>query len=711
MIFRWDTIPLLRILFPLVIGILLFLNFDFSFHFSPIHFSIFTALFISILLWIRSRKVRFRYRWVFGTLVALLLVVMGFHRSQQKTEILKKEHFSNFLQDSSFLYLQIEAPLEEKEKTFKAEVKVLQVVNGLQSHNAIGKALAYFQKSEEVATLKYGDIVLTNSTFRQLEAPKNPDGFDYAAYMRNFQVYHQSYIRTDQWQETGKNAANPFFQKVYQIRNYFLQVIENKVGSTAEIGVASAILLGYKANLDDEVRETYANTGAMHILAVSGLHVGIIFIIINRMLFFLEKIHKRGKILKFILVIVVIWAYAFITGLPPSVSRAATMFTIFAIGELFSRRAFSFNALAASAIFLLLYNPYMIKMVGFQLSYAAVAAIMWLQNPIYRLIEVDNKLLDYIWKISSVSIAAQLGTAPLSVFYFHQFPTYFWLSNLVVIPAAGFILTIGIALLLLGNIPFLGDFLGVALKGLINSVYNSLQLIQYLPFSTIEGLVITDLQFWFLYVGMISTVLFFIFNQFKYLQVSLVMMLCITGLSAWHQFQSLQQKELVVYHISKETGIEFIAGKKSYLIGNEDVLKEKGSDLFQYNIAPHQLMSSISSLQFLNFNESTPPSPSIIKQLIFDAPFVQFYDKKILLLDDKTALPSDLKENIRVDYLILTRNPRISLQKALDWLDAKQIIFDVSNSYWQVNRWKSECELHGLNCHDVREKGAFVVNF
>lgn len=710
MVFNWDTVPLLRILFPLVIGILLFINFDLPSHFTSTHLIIIVSLVISILLLIRRRTLGIRYRWIFGTLATFLLIVIGYVRTQQSTNILQKEHFSRFLEDSSYVLMQIETPLEEKEKTFKAEVKILQVVNNLHSQLTTGKALVYFQKSESVTELKYGDVILTNSAFRQLEGPKNPHGFDYAAYMRNFQVYHQSYIPTNQWHKTNKNYANSFFQKVYQTRAYFLQVIEDKVGTTSEIGVASAILLGYKANLDDEVRNTYADTGAMHILAVSGLHVGIIFIIINNLLFFLEKIHRRGKILKFFLVIVVIWGYAFITGLPPSVSRAATMFSIFAIGEVFNRKAFSFNALAASAILLLLYNPYMIKMVGFQLSYAAVAAIMWLQQHIYRLFQAKNYLLDYIWKISSVSIAAQLGTAPLSVFYFHQFPTYFWLSNLIVIPAAGIILIVGVSLLLLSNIPYLGDLLGIVLQGLINSVYNSLQIIQWLPYSTIEGLVITDLQFWFLYGVIGAGALFFVLNHFKYLQLSLALILCLTSTFAWQQYQSMQQKQLIVYHLPKEGAVDFIIGEQSHLMGQEDLWQEKESDKFQYNIAPNQLMSNVSAIQFASFNESSPKTTAD-SQLIFEAPFVQFCGKKVLLLTDTTSLPPILMKRVKVDYLILTQTPRVSLQKTLDWLEVNKVIFDASNSYKQVNQWKSECELYGLSCHDVREKGAFVVSF
>ncbi len=714
MFFNWQAVPLLRILLPFVMGILLFTNFDHPINLSSVHLISTLCICFAVLLVLRKYKMKYQHRWFFGIIMFFLLIIMSFVRTKHSTEILKKDHFSHFLQDSTYVLMQVETPIEEKEKTFKAEVKILELNNKSQVHKVIGKALVYFQKSEAAEALKYGDIVLTNSTFKRLEGAKNPHAFDYAAYMQNLQVYHQSYVRSNQWQKMDGNNAHFFYQKIYHIRAYFLQMIADKVGTPSEIGVASAILLGYKANLNDEVRDTYANTGAMHILAVSGLHVGIIFILINKLLFFLEKIHKRGRLLKFVLVITGIWIYAFITGLPPSVSRATTMFSIFAIGELLNRKAFSFNALAASAIILLCYNPYMIKMLGFQLSYAAVAAIMWLQRPIYQLFTPHNRLLDYVWKISSVSIAAQLGTIPISVYYFHQFPTYFWLSNLVVIPAAGLILIVGIALFLLGSLPyvgvFLGNILGLLLKGSIYFVYTLLQWIQILPHSVIEGLVITDLQFWFLYGGIIALVFFLIFNYYKYLQWTLAIILLISCTYAWKQFSLVKQKQMVVYHIPKDSAVELVHNNESHLIGNEALLKEKESDKFQYNIAPNQLMSSIEAMQLI-----TSPSIDTLQiskdNIRFDSPFIQFYDKKILLLDETTLLPNDLSKKIEVDYLILKNNPRISLQKSLDWIEVQQVVFDVSNHYKKVSRWKSECEKHGLNCHDVREEGAFVVNF
>ncbi len=713
MVFNWDTVPLLRILLPFLMGILLFTNSPLPNYLTSTHLlsiAIFSMLVLFLCYQQSQQKLTYRYRWVFGAIATFLLLIGGFVRTQQMTDILQKNHFSHFLTDSSHVLMQIETPIEERAKTYKAEVKILEVVNGPQSQSVIGKALVYFEKSTEVSDLQYGDIVLSNSLFKQLEKPKNPHAFDYAAYMRNFQVYHQAYLPTGKWYKTDRNDAKPFFESIYQTRAYFLKIIEEKVGSPAEIGVASAILLGYKGNLDEEVRETYANTGAMHILAVSGLHVGIIFIILGWTLSFIDRLHKRGKQIKFVFVIVLMWGYAFLTGLPPSVFRATTMFTIFGIGKILNRKAFSFNSLAASALILLCYNPYMIKMVGFQLSYSAVAAIMWLQSPIYQFFTAKNKLLDYGWKISSVSIAAQLGTAPLSMYYFHQFPTYFWISNLIVIPAASLILSVGIGLLIFGAVPYLGDWIGILLEGIIQIVYKLLQFIQFLPFSTVEGLVIGEVQFWLLYGAMASVVFYCLSNQVQHFKIGLATIVLMIGAHGFQDLQSIQQKQIVVYHAPKNGVLELIGGKQSHLIGGETLLEGEQNKTFQYNIAPNQLMAGIQKSELISSfsmnNWQSQPN------LHVELPFLQFYDKTILLLNETSPLPNHLDEKLEVDYLILTQNVRFSLKRALDWLVVREkIIFDTSNKYQKIQRWQSECAEYGLDCYNVYEQGAFVVKF
>ena len=206
-----------------------------------------------------------------------------------------------------------------------------------------------------------------------------------------------------------------------------------------QLKVASALLLGYRENLDKELVKSYASAGAMHVLAVSGLHVGILYLLLTRIFSFLKKVKKvkNGKFILTILIVSFLWFYAIMTGLSASVMRATTMFSFIVIGnELLNRKTSIYNTLAVSAIILMIINPFIVYQVGFQLSYVAVVGIVYLQPKLNRLFYSRYKLVRGVWAITCVSLAAQIATFPLSLHYFHQFSTYFFISNLIVIPAS-----------------------------------------------------------------------------------------------------------------------------------------------------------------------------------------------------------------------------------------------------------------------------------
>ena len=243
------------------------------------------------------------------------------------------------------------------------------------------------------------------------------------------------------------------------MRDKLLNILKENGLKNNELAVASALILGYKDDLGEELKHSYSSAGATHVLAVSGLHVGIIFLVLNFLLNILDK-NDRFKISKAILLICFLWAYATITGLSPSVVRAATMFSFVTIGKSFGKSSSIYNTLCASAFVLLVYNPYLIMEVGFQLSYLAVVGIVYFQSIIYKWIYVKNKFLKYIWMITSVSIAAQLTTFPLGLLYLHQSPTYLFASNLFVIPGAMLIIGLGILLFITSWIPLISGGIG-----------------------------------------------------------------------------------------------------------------------------------------------------------------------------------------------------------------------------------------------------------
>lgn len=222
-----------------------------------------------------------------------------------------------------------------------------------------------------------------------------------------------------------------------------------------EYSVAAAILLGYDDELPPELRQNYVTAGSMHVLCVSGLHVGIIFLVFSTILSFLDKYGAVFKILKFCILLLIMWTYAFIAGLAPSILRATIMISFIVIGKIIKRNGVIINSIAASAFVILAIEPEDLFNIGFQLSYAAVIGIVVLQRPIYNVFYIKNKILDKIWELTSVTLAAQFATAPFTIFYFNQFPLYFWLSNLFMTPLSTVVIIGGMIMLLVSFIPYL----------------------------------------------------------------------------------------------------------------------------------------------------------------------------------------------------------------------------------------------------------------
>ncbi len=249
-----------------------------------------------------------------------------------------------------------------------------------------------------------------------------------------------------------------------------------------EFGMLSALTLGYKDALAPELRESFSTTGAMHVLAVSGLHVGIIFVVFGFLFSFMDR-WRLGKRLKPIVIIFLLWCYAFITGLSPSVLRSSVMFSCMVLSGVFGRKSNTYNNIFLSAFFLLFFNPNLLFDIGFQLSYSAVLAIVYFQPKIAGLIYVKNRWLRWAWELAAVSLAAQLGTAPFSVFYFHQFPNYFLLSNFVVIPAATLILYAAVALFVFSPVPYVNVAVAFVLKWILKIMYACIVWIEHLPYS------------------------------------------------------------------------------------------------------------------------------------------------------------------------------------------------------------------------------------
>jgi competence protein ComEC len=367
-------------------------------------------------------------------------------------------------------------------------------------------------------------------------------------------------------------------------RKKLVAVIESKIPNPESQQIAAALILGQKENLDRDIKNAYSETGTMHILAVSGLHVGIIYAIL---LFPLKGIRLKSNQRKVYLtgVILLIWVYAVLTGFSPSVIRAATMFSLFTAGQMRKRKPSSFNILAFSAMLMITFNPAVIYEVGFQLSYAAVAGILLIQPLILRYWLPPNRVLEYGWQLTTVSIAAQLGTFPLSVYYFHIFPSYFLLANLIVIPLSFVVMSVGVTFLALSWVPGIVDALGWIVSVLIELQNWLTRAIQYFPGGNLDRLTISFAGMILVWGLLLVWANWEFGNRKKLLYVSICLFLVWSGDRAFREW-SRPAQELIVFSGKGGMLLDFKIGRH-YLSWNESFPPEQIS----FAIDPERIAS------------------------------------------------------------------------------------------------------------------------
>ncbi len=575
---KLSHIPLLRLLFPFVAGIISVVYFKPNIYYL---LSCFGFLLISYFLIILIKKLNnsFKTRWVFGVLLYLNMFLAGACLTSYQYKNTNKTTAQFTESTNQLLIGEIIEPVQIKENTIKAILAIKGVKSDKKWLKSDGKVIIYLQKDSLSNLLTIGDVLSFEPKLENVPPPKNPNEFDFRKYLSYHLIHQQAFLRSNNWQLVNKAATSGIFKFANDARNKLISILENKGVKGEDLAIASALILGYKDNIDAELKSAYSSAGAMHVLAVSGLHVGVIFFIFNQLLVFLEKL-KYGKIIKGAILIILLWSYALLTGLSPSVMRAATMFSFIVAAKMTNRNSSFFNTLAASALVLLIYNPLLIMEVGFQLSYLAVIGIViiqpWINNWFYTRWWLPRK----IWEITAVSIAAQIATFPLSLLYFHQFPNYFMFSNLIVIPLALAILSLGIVTLCFAFIPVIGDYLALGLNYLIKFLNYSVNLINELPYSLTENIRFSVIDAWLIYLAIVFLISLIAYRKFKFLLVACLLLIFFLGNNSWVNYNSLKQQKIIIYNIPQYSAINFIDGDDNILVSDIKLTENRSKLMF-----------------------------------------------------------------------------------------------------------------------------------
>ncbi len=698
----WNQAPFIRLILPFIAGILSAIYFPFQLAYSIYIIAVLAAI-IALIILIPRLNISYRKSWWFGVIINCALFIFSYQLTISKTEKFATNHFSKFTDSTQYVYAKLNESYLEKEKSLKAVLEVIAVKQIGNWKKTCGKAMIYFKKDSRSLKLKYGDEIVMRVNFKEVPPPQNPGEFNYKKFLAFHNIFHQAYLKNNDWVYSGHNSGNPILTTSINLRNSLLNAFIANHILNDEFAVGSALLLGYVDKLDADILTAYASTGALHVLSVSGLHVAIVYVVFNWLLFFFNKI-KYGLIIKAVILLLLLWFYAILTGSSPSVLRSAAMLSFIIIAKTFNRNTNIYNTLAASAFFLFLFNPYLILDVGFQLSYIAVIGIVYIQPMIYNWFEVNNWLLEQVWAITAVSIAAQIATFPLGLYYFHQFPNYFLLSNLIVIPLSTVIIYLGLSVLAFVKISILVKYLAIGFSWSVWLLNSSVKQIESWPYAVQQGISITVFDTLFLYALIVSLLLYFSKKQFQYLFFAMslgIILLCSQLIEQYGQFT---QKKMIIYNIPKTSAIDFICAKTNLLL--TDTAFAKNENGLKFRIKNNWSESGMNDTKIISGNFET-------NNLIIRNNFIQFFDKRIARVNEKEVLKTKNimpQKPLQVDYLIISRNPYLHISEIVKLFDAKTIIFDSSNSQYNINKWKSECNTLSQSYYSVIDSGALVVN-
>jgi competence protein ComEC len=450
-----------------------------------------------------------------------------------------------------------------------------------------------------------------------------------------------------------------------------------------ELAIINALLLGQRQDISEEIYNSYTRAGAIHILAVSGLHVGIVLLLLSFVLKPVEYI-RHGKTIKVLMILFFLWGFAIVAGVSASVTRAVTMFSIVAIAMHWKRPTNIYNTLAISMFILLLFKPMFLFDVGFQLSYLAVLSIVTIQPILYKIWKPKLKVFDFFWKILTVTIAAQFGVVPISLYYFHQFPSLFFISNLAIIPFLGFILGLGILVIFLAVLNVLPEFLASIYGQTINAMNLIVNWVSSQEQFLFRNISITLLQVIVCYLLIITFVKYITKRSYANLRLLLIAILILQSVFIYTAFIN-SNEEFIIFHKSRYS-----------LIGIKN-----GKNLLAYHDFDRLVMDKdkmITNFKIGNFiSKMEQDSMKTVYRI---------KDKNLMVIDSFGIYNV---KSFKPNYVLLRNSPKINLNRLIDSLQPEMIIADGSNYKSYVNRWENTCKNKKLLFHSTSEKGAFII--
>ncbi len=697
--FRWTPYVFVRFTLFLSAGIVLHACFPAA------SMSVITAAFVfclilyGILWFIRHRDLAL-VPILTGIVAGMLTAAFGWLVTWHATDAHQPDHVVHRYADMDYYIGTVVSEVQTRAKNYRLVVSVQQIRRGLKWERAQGKVLLY--TSRQSAKPAYGDRLLVRGRPQKLQPPANPGEFDYQHFLSLQQIHLQQFVRVNSFQIYAHAPTNHLYRWSLRLRSWADGVLHQYMPQPQEYAIVSGLVLGIRDGMDNELKNAYTAAGAMHILAVSGAHVIVIFQLIVGLLGWTRRF-PYGNWVFACLALVLLWFYACVTGLSASVLRAVCMFSLIILGKAANRKGNLFNTLGISAFGLLCYDPYLLQDVGFQLSYLAVAGIVYLHPRIYHWWNLNNRWLDKLWESVSISLAAQLAVFPLILFYFHQFPMYFLLANLCMIPLSVGILYGGLALLTFSWIPYVAQGLAFVIHWGTWLLNQMAFVTERTPGAVVQGIHVGRWELGVLYLCLLVALYFFYrpsLHRWAWIAAGL---LGVVGSQNYSKYAYHDQQLLAVYAIPGHSTLDVMEGKYHVFLADSALLHNPNRILF--HLRTHWGERQALNAHKSHFSQATTSQLAICYKPAYS--LLTWHGKQFCLLHQSTELPQALYPQL--DYLIVQNNSLKTNALPDTWKG--KVIIDGSNRYYFSKRLSQALQQKQISCHNVQQQGAFLLSF
>lgn len=671
--------PILRLLLPLMLGIVLadaFYQPLASLQGYLLGITLFSFVLLVACLW--------RCKNWFALFLHLTLMGVGMLLTSRWLE---KASFT-FPEEYGAYQIRIEEQPEEKPRSILCRSSLLTSDSTLMETEKT--FLFYLAKDSASYQLTKGDTLWVYAQLEPVEPSGIPEAFDYGRYLRRKGVCGSAYVASGHWKMVGHSSSMSVMDRLEKVREGLKERYRELGFQGDELALLTALTVGEKEDLSEEIREVYSVSGASHVLAISGLHIGLLYSILW-MFFTPWRRNRKLKVVSVFIIIGVLWTFAALTGFPVSVVRSVIMFSLIGISSLLQEKPHTLNTLTTAAFMMLLFRPLWLFEIGFQMSFAAVASIVLLHPKLSSLWNVRHWSLRWFRDMLSVSIAAQIGVAPIIAFYFHRFSVYFLLTNFWVIPMVSVVMYVAVFMLVLLPFPSLQQWVAILEIKLIHWQNAVLEGISQWPSATIDRIWLTVIEVFAWYVVIWLCYRFFQKHTPQRTLQALAGLLLLVGGHWWLGQQAIMKPGIVFYNVRGCPAVHLVSGlEESYIVAS-DSLQQVDQLIRQAD--PY----------WMRRNLAVPPVRTIENQIVC------FHGKRICLVNDDRWRRKTSAQKLPIDYLYVSSGYRGTLEELCTLFNVHEVIVDSSLSDYYRERLERECREKHIPLRRMSSEGVIEI--